>query len=85
MSNRVTTVGAFIAPLEIEHPDGSTEWVWQVTEFFDDCFCNGNNISVNEVADTSAGLIKQDDICQKCEHLGETTCSDSVRDCQEGR
>lgn len=53
------TSGAHIYPLPIS-VDNEIKWVWAVSEFEDDTFCDGTLISPNEVSDTLEGLIEDE-------------------------
>lgn len=38
---QIYTTGAFLSPLKVTDSEGKVIWVWHVTEFTDDSFCEG--------------------------------------------
>ncbi|MDD9814638.1 MAG: hypothetical protein OXU31_01450 [Gammaproteobacteria bacterium] len=56
--DEVFATGAFCAPFKWTDPEtGEILWRWVVCSFEDDSFRNGENVNVQETADTRAGLI----------------------------
>ncbi len=55
----VYTTGAHLVPMKILI-DGNEKYVWVVTEFDNDTFFDGENCSVNVIADSKNNLIEQD-------------------------
>lgn len=54
----IFTTGAFCYPSKWTDPDtGKVLWRWVVSGFEEDSFRNGENVNVQETADTRAGLI----------------------------
>jgi len=54
----IFTTGAFCTPFKWTHPKtGEVLWRWAVCDFECDSFRNGENVNVQETADTRAGLI----------------------------
>ncbi|MFQ5825485.1 MAG: hypothetical protein ACE5JB_15710 [bacterium] len=52
----IFTTGAFLKPIKVVEVSGEEVWMWQVVEFVDDSFKDGNVFNPNEFADSIGNL-----------------------------
>ncbi len=58
---RPYTTGAFVLPVKITNDDGRVWHGWMIDCFNDDTFLNGEQVSIEAVADTEEGLLPQEE------------------------
>ena len=58
---RIYTTGAFLKPVKITDDSGNAVWLWAVSQFEDDSYCNGKTCDPVERADTIEELFEKSD------------------------
>jgi hypothetical protein len=56
-NNIIFTTGAFLEPIKIDNGYGKEKWIWQVLEFIDESFMDGDIYNPPESADSLENLM----------------------------
>ena len=58
--SNIYATGAFLAPLKVRNNDGAVVWIWAVSQFEDDTYCDGKICSPTVIAKASNKLLLTD-------------------------
>ena len=58
--SNIYTTGAYLAPLKVRDSDGAVVWIWAVSQFEDDTYCDGKICSPTVIAKASNKLLLTD-------------------------